>query len=555
MKKLSFFVFLFSLCATIDAQSYVTAPMSVRIEKEIKPAILQMVEGSIAFVDSNGNNAIDANETCKIRFAVENVGTGDGSNCVAKIQAVGSTTGVSVSNKTLPLIKVGTTMTVELPINASMNTVDGNINFKLFVDEPLGFGTEVVELAVDTRKFVSPLLRVVDHTVTGATSGVLSKKVPFDLQVLLQNVQQGLAEDVNVTITLPQGVYMLGGNTTEQFANMAAGETKSLVYSLIVNQNYVSNEIPVQISINERFGRYAENRTINLQLNQALATNKIVIDANEQEMKDIHIASLTSDVDKNIPVTNVPNSNSFVVIIANENYQLVDPVPYALNDGNIFQKYCNKTLGIPTKNIRYVQNATLNQIKAQINWLQNVTRAYSNANIIFYYAGHGIPDESSRTSYLLPIDGTGTDVTTGYKLDNLYESLGAIPAKSVTVFMDACFSGSKREKGMLASARGVALVAKSGVPTGNMIVFSAAQGDETAYPNHKEKHGMFTYFLLKKLQETKGNVTLQELGNYIREKVSQESIVLNDKSQTPCVTASSSLDASWKTWKLNNANK
>lgn len=66
---------------------------------------------------------------------------------------------------------------------------------------------------------------------------------------------------------------------------------------------------------------------------------------------------------------------------------------------------------------------------------------------------------------------------------------------------------------------------------------------------------MFTYFLLKKLQETKGNVTLQELGNYIREKVSQESIVLNDKSQTPCVTASSSLDASWKTWKLNNANK
>ena len=555
MKKLALFVFLFSLCATLCAQSYVTAPMSVRIEKEIKPAILQMVEGSITFVDPNGNNAIDANEACKIRFAVENVGTGDGSNCVAKIQAVGSTAGVSVSNKTLPLIKVGTTMTVELPIQASMNTVDGNINFKLFVDEPLGFGTEVVELAVDTRKFVSPLLRVVDHTVTGATSGVLSKKVPFDLQVLLQNVQQGLAEDVNVTITLPQGVYMLGGNTTEQFANMAAGETKSLVYSLIVNQNYVSNEIPVQISINERFGRYAENRTIKLQLNQALATNKIVIDANEQEMKDIHIASLTSDVDKNIPKTGLQNKNTFAVIIANENYTSVPSVPFAWNDGTIFQEYCKNTLGIPTKNIRYVKDATLNQIKAQVNWLQNVTKAYANANIIFYYAGHGIPDESSRTSYLLPIDGTGTDVTTGYKLDNLYESLGAIPAKRVTVFMDACFSGSKREKGMLVSARGVALVAKSGVPKGNMVVFSAAQGNETAYPNHEEKHGMFTYFLLKKLQETKGDVTLQELGNYIREKVSQESIVLNDKSQTPCVTASSSLDASWKTWKLNNANK
>lgn len=555
MKKLSFFVFLFSLCATIAAQSYVTAPMSVRIEKEIKPAILQMVKGSIAFVDSNGNNAIDANETCKIRFAVENVGTGDGSNCVAKIQAVGSTTGVSVSNKTLPLIKVGHTITVELPINASMNTVSGKINFKVFVEEPMGFNTEEMELMVDTRHFVSPLLRVVDHTVTGTSGGVLEKNKSFDLQVLLQNVEQGQAENVDVTISLPENVYMLDGNASEQFARMTAGETRSFVYKLIVPQKYDDTNIPIQIKVKERYGKYAENRTINLQLNQALAANKIEIESKPQEVKDIEIETLTSDVDKNIPVTNVPNSNSFVVIIANENYQLVDSVPYALNDGNIFQEYCNKTLGIPTKNIRYVPNATLNQIKAQINWLQNVTKAYSNANIIFYYAGHGIPDESSRSSYLLPIDGTGTDVTTGYKLDNLYESLGAIPAKSVTVFMDACFSGSKREKGMLASARGVALVAKSGVPTGNMIVFSAAQGDETAYPNHEEKHGMFTFFLLKKLQETKGDVTLQELGNYIREKVSQESIVLNDKSQTPCVTASSSLDASWKTWKLNNANK
>ncbi|MBR6550622.1 MAG: caspase family protein [Paludibacteraceae bacterium] len=550
MKKIALFVLVSLLCNGIAAQSCVTAPMSIHIEKEIKPAILQMVEGSIVFVDPNGNNAIDANEACKIRFAVENVGTGDGSNCVAKILAVGSTTGVSVSNKTLPLIKVGSTMTVELPINASMSTVDGKINFKVYVEEPMGFNTEELELAVDTRHFVSPLLRVVDHTVTGASGGVLAKNKAFDLQVLLQNVEQGQAENVDITIGLPENVYMLDGNTSEQFASMTAGETKSLVYKLIVPQKYEDTNIPIQIKVKERHGKYAENRTINLQLNQALAANKIEIESKAQEVKDIQIASLTSEVDKNIPVTNTQNTNTFAVIIANENYTSVASVPFALNDGNIFQEYCKKTLGIPAKNIRYVPNATLNQIKAQVNWLQDVTKAYANANIIFYYAGHGIPDESSRSSYLLPIDGTGTDVTTGYKLDDLYATLGNIPAKNVTVFMDACFSGSKRENGMLASARGVALVAKSGVPRGNMVVFSAAQGDETAYPNHEEKHGMFTYFLLKKLQETKGDVTLQELGSYITEKVSQESIVLNDKSQTPCVTASSSLDASWKTWKL-----
>ena len=255
-------------------------------------------------------------------------------------------------------------------------------------------------------------------------------------------------------------------------------------------------------------------------------------------------------MDKNIPVTGVQNNNTFAVIIANENYLSVASVPFAINDGNIFREYCEKTLGIPAKNIRYESDATGNQIKHQVGWLQNVTKAYPNANIIFYYAGHGIPDESSRTAYLLPVDGSGTDVSTGYKLDDLYATLGNIPAKNVTVFMDACFSGSKREHGMLASARGVAIKSKSGVPQGNMVVFSAAQGDETAYPNNEEKHGMFTYFLLKKLQDTKGDVTLYDLGQYITQRVSQESIVLNNKSQTPCVTPSASLDASWREWKL-----
>jgi uncharacterized caspase-like protein len=131
----------------------------------------------------------------------------------------------------------------------------------------------------------------------------------------------------------------------------------------------------------------------------------------------------------------------------------------------------------------------------------------------------------------------------------MYQKLGAMRARSVTVFMDACFSGSKREDGMLASARGVAIKVKSGQPQGKMVVFSAASGDETAYPNTDEQHGMFTYYLLKKLQDTKGDVTLQELGTYITTNVRQQSIVKNGKSQTPTVTPSSDA-ADWQTWKL-----
>ena len=532
------------------AQSNKSGKITLNVQKEVKPAIIELVPGSVAFIDGNGNNAIDANESCKIRFQVKNTGTGDGFNCVAKIGATGTTTGVKWSNVNLSTIKVGRTMTIEMPINAGMNTKNGKVNFQVSVDEPMGFGTETVELAIDTRQFVSPLLKVVDYTVTGTNGNVLAKKKPFDLQLLMQNVEQGMAENVDVSVTFPNGVFLTDGLEQQQFATIQAGETKSLVYSLIVNQNYASEEIPINVSIRERHGKFAENRTLTLKLNQTLASNKIEIKSQKQQYKDIQIASLSSKVDKDIPVSNINNEKTFAVIIANENYQSVDAVPYALNDGNIFREYCQQTLGIPEKQIKYIPNATGNQIKAQVTWLENICKAFEDAQIIFYYAGHGIPDENSRTSYLLPIDGLGTDVSTGYRLDDLYHALGNIPAKNVTVFMDACFSGSKREQGMLASARGVAIKAKKGLPQGNMVVFSAAQGDETAYPNKEEKHGMFTYYLLKKLQETQGNVTLQELGDYITKQVSQQSILVNGKPQTPCVTPSTSLGSTWQEWTL-----
>jgi len=272
----------------------------------------------------------------------------------------------------------------------------------------------------------------------------------------------------------------------------------------------------------------------------------------QQNISTVNInASNLSDVAKNIPTTNIRNDKTFAVIIANENYRRESQVMYAKNDGETFKKYCIQTLGLPEKNVHYTTNATLNDIRGEINWISNVASAFNGeANIIFYYAGHGIPDESSRTAYLLPVDGYGSDVTTGYKLDDLYTKLGAVPAKSVIIFMDACFSGAQRSGEMLASARGVAVRAKHGSPTGNMVVFSAAQGDETAYPYHEKGHGMFTYFLLKKLQDTKGEATLGELDNYITTNVKRESIVVNRKSQTPTVTHSTSMEERWKSLKL-----
>ncbi len=552
MKYCSTLVLLALIVTTnLFAQSNVSQPMDFHIEKEVLPPVLSVVPGSVKFIDADNNNVVDANEACKIQFTIVNSGRGDGYGCVARVSAEGTTQGIQVKDVHLPVLPKGQKYVVEVPIKANQYTVTGEMALDIYVDEPNGFGTEHITSTIGTHKLKTPFVNVVSYKVLGSASGTLERRKPFSLQVIVQNTDQGTAENIKVGITIPDNVNRIGGEMDNvTIASLQAGESRTFEYELIANQEAAEN-MNVQIALSEKQGKYAENAIIPLQFGQHIG-GSIAMNVQRQDQEvEIKRASLVSAVDENIPISNKKNTNTFAVIIANENYQSVAPVPFALNDGNIFREYCLKTLGIPEKQIKYVPDATGNQIKQQVGWLQTICDVYENAQIIFYYSGHGIPDESNRTAYLLPVDGIGTDITTGYKLDNLYTALGNIPSKNVTVFMDACFSGNTRNDGkeMLVAAKGVAIKARSGMPQGKMVVFSAAQGDETAYPDYEEKHGMFTYYLLKKLQDTEGNVTLQELGEYIIDNVRKKSAV-NGKLQTPCVTPSASLDASWREWKL-----
>ena len=266
------------------------------------------------------------------------------------------------------------------------------------------------------------------------------------------------------------------------------------------------------------------------------------------------VATGKSDVDTNIPSSGIVNDKTFAVIVANEKYQSVTEVDYAENDGNMFREYCHKTLGVPEKNIHFVPNATLVNMWAQVDWLESIAKAYDgDASLIFYYAGHGIPDEGTRDAYLLPVDGSGSNVKTGYKLSELYSSLSKFPTRQTVVLLDACFSGAERTGDMLVAARGVALKSKKEVPKGNLIVFSAASEDETAYQYTDKGHGLFTYFLLKKLKETKGDVSLGDLAAYVQEQVYRHSVIENSKSQTPTVIPSSELSGDWAALRLTQS--
>lgn len=252
-------------------------------------------------------------------------------------------------------------------------------------------------------------------------------------------------------------------------------------------------------------------------------------------------------LDENIPVSEAKATNTFVIAIGNENYQLVPRVSFAENDMEVFCKYCQKTLGVPISNIRKYKDATFGVMLSALNDMKDIAEAYNgDINVLFYYAGHGLPDENSRNAYLLPSDADGKQPEVCFPISRLYSELAALHTNSTIIFMDACFSGAQRGEGMLASARGVAIKAKEEKPLGNLVVFSAASGDETAYPYKEKGHGMFTYFLLKKLQDTRGAVTLGELSEYITTNVKRQSVVTNRKSQTPTVIVSSSIENNWK---------
>lgn len=256
-------------------------------------------------------------------------------------------------------------------------------------------------------------------------------------------------------------------------------------------------------------------------------------------------------VDTKIAVNSQTDDKTFVVIVSNENYKNEESVPFAKNDGEVFKVYCQKTLGIPEDHIRFSPDATLGEMNYAIYWLGNMLKAYDGeARAIVYYSGHGMPDESGKEAYLLPVDGFSQSTEGALSTKNLYKKLGDMNSKNIMVFLDACFSGAKRDGKMLASSRGVAIKAKIDPVSDNTVVFSAAQGDETAYPYKSQKHGMFTYYVLEKMQQSGGYTTLGELSDYVTQQVKRKAVVENNgKSQTPTVIASSG-NSNWRNWQF-----
>lgn len=525
-----------------------------------KPPYLEILAGTITLSERDGNAAIDANEEASLKFSIKNSGVGDGLGLKLLLAETTNAPGLSFEKEMrLNDVKVGKSMEIEVPIRANINTENGTAIFQITVKEPNGFDSDPVVVEVATRAFLSPQLIIADYAVQNTSGNRIQKRRPFDVQVLVQNTGAGNAENANIKISLPENMYCLSANESKSLGSLKPGDAQTITYNLTTNNDYSSAYIPLKFEISERYGKYGQSREVTMEINQEIAVKELQIEATpfETVRQEITVGTLTSVVDKNIPAVAKRYPNRLALIIGNENYNDFQMglsaemnVAFARNNAAVFRQYTEKVLGVEERNIFFITDATSGNMNEEINKVTAIlSRMGNDAELIFYYAGHGFPDENTRTPYLMPVDVSAANLSSAIKLGDVYQKLAATGAR-ITIFLDACFSGGGRESGLLA-ARGVKVKPREDALSGKMVVFSASTGEQSSLPNQSEKHGMFTYFLLKKLQETQGNISLQSLADYLNREVSIESIRKNGKEQDPTVLVSPELSNVWGSWQLN----
>jgi hypothetical protein len=233
------------------------------------------------------------------------------------------------------------------------------------------------------------------------------------------------------------------------------------------------------------------------------------------------------------------NKHSVAVIIGNKNYDGRTPaVDYAHNDADAMRSFVINKLGYRDGNIIDLRDAGRNRIAAVFGnetthegELFNIIRE-GKSDVTVYYSGHGVPGLKDKRPYLLPVNGN-PDLAeiTGYSVDTLYANLAKLPARSVTVFFDACFSGDS-EKGMLvSSSSGLGLEQDIPAASGRLTVITAAQGNQLASWDPKVRHGLFTKHLLdalngkaddKEYGNADGKVSLAEVQNYLADEMTYQ---------------------------------
>ncbi|MDP6261827.1 MAG: caspase family protein [Candidatus Marinimicrobia bacterium] len=509
-------------------------------KKSVVPPDLTM---RVAFVEPNGNGFLDAEEKGKVKVSITNSGNGSAMGVFVKLNAETSNQDISAeTSKIIGEVPSGQTKTTEFEINVSKSVTRMENRFTVSATESYGFPPDPAQISFETFPFIPPKLELVDFGISTAIGdNIIRPGVLTTVQSRVQNRGQGSAEGTTFSINLPWGVRFSPESRTEfTFLTLKPGEFKDLEFSFYPNKK-VGKTIEILIGFTEE--SINGNFPLKLEVEKPQQTIQQLV-VKGQEMGTVEfsdVATISVDIEKDIPSSAMRDKDAYGIIFGIENYKKVPGVSFARRDAEWAKVYFEKVLGIPSKRIYYKTNSDVSKAEFDVvfsaEWLKRRVKS-GKTNLYVYYAGHGAPELANQKAYLIPFDGhPDYPGASGLEVGQLYERLGAVEAKSVTVFLDACFSGANRENEMLLADARPVLLEVDKAAAGKVTVFSAASGKEISSAWPEKKHGLFSYFLMKGMRgeadiNDDKQLTLKELNTYLEENVS-ETADMFDRKQTP----------------------
>jgi len=500
------------------------------------------------FDDSTGDRdlALDGDESGRIVLTVANSGKGTANDIQAKLTALRAIPGLQVpSSYPIEDLGLGARQRVVIPVSASRFLPTDTVELKVEVLEPYfqADATPVI-LRFETRRFEPPDLVVYDK---GVAEGQVVPGKSANVSFVVLNRGKGGAEQVKCQVLAPAGVRYLGNEEVFDLGDLEPGAWKRLDFPVFVGARLEAESLRLTASVREARREFSRDIELQFPLNRPVERLEqvVVAPADTSSGQEMRPFSLVADVDTGIPAAAIRNPNAVAVVVAVRDYTKVPMVDYALRDASLVKAYLVQALGFDGKNVIFLQNSSKADLEGVFGIKGNAQGQLFNyvrkgeSDVFVYYVGHGAPDLKTKEAYLVPTDAQPSYIgLQGYPLSTLYENLAQIPARSMTVVLDACFSGAY-DKGMIieqASPLPVAAVTEQ--PVDSMNVVTACGAGEVASWYSDKRHSLFTYWFLKGLQgEADANndksITVGELRKYVSENVSYWAQRLYNRIQTP----------------------
>ncbi len=496
------------------------------------------------FKDSNGNFILESDENAEIIVKIYN--SGEGTAFDVNVNMIADRYNdyfIFTDRINIISIPAYDEAIVSFAIKGKSDLPQDNCHIKFEITETNGFNPPPVEILFQTSEAEDPQIRIETIAKDSNNNGIIETKEIVDIEVRIFNDGGTI---FNATAYLNKGdhVYWAGDTKIEyEFSDISLINPRDIKFSFFVNDQ-VSDDIPININILSK--NYNSSFPLDLKANkQIVKTQRFVV--NPDKSSGDH---LIADIDSNIPKYNQKNEDAVAVVIGNYGYDNPDinAAEYAINDAQSVKKYLINAFGFSEKNIIYGSNLRkidFIEIFGEKTDYKGKLYHYVKPNIsdiFIYYSGHGVPDVNSKQGYLVPSDASPDNFKlTCYSLTTLYDNLAKIDAKSITVVIDACFSGGTNNGMIINNASPIFFTVENPIVTKeSSLILTACSSNEIASWYPEKKHSIFTYFFLKGLSNLAdlngdNNIEFKEMKDYLTENVPYFAKRIHSRNQNPTI--------------------